>query len=166
MRSFQTLLISAGLLGLSACGAEVHAPSLMPRAVEKQPIDMPVEQAVEPEGPADPALRTALAAQIDAARDGDKAFAERRVAAEGAVAKAAGKAQGSEEWVQAQETITALESARTIVHDAAAAIDALRGDPSSAAPGNRAAIDAAAKQVSEIEDAQSTVVAALTGKLG
>ncbi|MBW8744804.1 MAG: hypothetical protein JF628_10745 [Sphingomonas sp.] len=166
MRSVQKLLISASLLGLSACGTQVSAPSLMPRAVEKQPIDMPVEEAAEPQGPADPALQTALARQIDAAQAGDKDFTERRAAAENAVAKAAGKAQGGEEWVQAQEAITALESARAAVRDAAAAIDALRDNPAYAAPGNRAAIDAAARQVSGIEDAQSAAVAALAGKLG
>jgi len=127
---------------------------------------MPVEQASEPEGPADPAILAALAKQIDAAQAGDKAFAERSKAAESAVAKAAGKTQGSEEWVQAQEAITALESARAAVRDAAAAIDALRDDPASAAPGNRTAIDTAAKQVSAIENAQSAAVAALAGKLG
>ena len=166
MRSVPKLLISASLLSLSACGAPVQAPSLMPRAVEKQPIDMPVEQASEPERPADPALQAALAKQIDAAQAGDRDFAARRSAAENAVAKAAGKAQGGEEWVQAQEAITALESARAAVRNAAAAIDALRDDPAYAAPGNRAAIDAAARQVSAIEDAQSAAVAALTGKLG
>jgi len=127
---------------------------------------MPVEQASEPEGPADPGILAALAKQIDAAQAGDKAFAERSKAAESAVAKAAGKTQGSEEWVQAQEAITALESARAAVRDAAAAIDALRDDPASAAPGNRTAIDTAAKQVSAIENAQSAAVAALAGKLG
>jgi len=166
VRTSHVLFLSAACLALSACGTLSGAPSLMPRAVEKQPIDMPVEQASEPEGPADPAILAALAKQIDAAQAGDKAFAERSKAAESAVAKAAGKTQGSEEWVQAQEAITALESARAAVRDAAAAIDALRDDPASAAPGNRTAIDTAAKQVSAIENAQSAAVAALAGKLG
>jgi len=166
VRILPTLLISVALLSLSACGVEVKAPSLMPRAVEKQPIDMPVEQAAEPERPADPALQAVIAKEIDAAKAGDKDFAERRTAAESAVAKAAGKPQGGEEWVQAQEAITALESARTAVRDAAAAIDALRANSAYAGPGNRTAIDAAAQQVSGIEDAQSAVVAALMGKLG
>ena len=166
MRSIQKLLISASLLGLSACGTPVQAPSLMPRAVEKQPIDMPVEEAGEPQGPADPALQAALTRQIDAARAGDKDFTERRAAAENAVAKAAGKGQGGEEWVQAQEAITALENARARVRDAAAAIDALRHDPANASSGNRAAIEAAAQQVAVIEQGQSDAVAALSAKLG
>jgi hypothetical protein len=151
---------------LSACSAEVQAPSLLPRAVEKQPIDMPVAEATEAQTAVDPALQAAIAQQIAAARAGDGDFAARRSAAEGAVAKAAGKPQGSEEWVQAQEAITALENARARVRDAAAAIDALRHDPANASSGNRAAIEAAAQQVAVIEQGQSDAVAALSAQLG
>ena len=166
MRIFHTLLISTAVLTLAGCGAEVDAPSLLPRAVEKQPIDMPVAEAREVHTPADPALQAAIARQIEAAEAGDKEFAARRGAAEDAVTRAAGQAQGSELWVQAQEAVTALESARTAVRDAAAAIDALRDDPANAATGNREAIDAAAKQVAGIEDAETAAVAALTARLG
>jgi hypothetical protein len=137
----------------------------MPRAVEKQPIDMPVSEPVERQSPADPALQAALAKQVAAAEAGDKAFEAQRASAEAAVARAAGAAQGSEAWVQAQEAITALETPRTAVRDAAAAIDALR-DPAKASTGNRAAIDAAAARVSEIERAETEKVAALSAKLG
>jgi hypothetical protein len=166
VRILQAFLISAAALGLSGCGTEVQAPSLLPRAVEKQPIDMPVTEAREEQTPATPAIQAAIAKQIDAAEAGDKDFATRRVAAEDAVTKATGKGQGSEEWVQAQEAITALESARIAVRDAAAAIDALRDDPASASTGNRDAIDIAAKRVAGIEDEETGAVAALTGKLG
>lgn len=166
MRIIHGLLISAAALCLSACGAEVQAPSLLPRAVEKQPIDMPLGEAREAQTPADPALEVAIARHVEAARAADRDFAERRNAAEEAVSKAAGKAPGSEDWVQAQETVTGLETARTAVRDAAAAIDALREDPANASSGNRAAIDAAAKQVADIERSESEAVAALAAKLG
>ena len=166
MRISHLLLISAASLGLSACGSELQAPSLLPRAVEKQPIDMPVSEASEAQTPLDPALQAAIAKQIEAAEAGDRDFTSRRAAAEQAVASAAGKTQGSEDWVQAQEAITALESARTQVRDAAAAIDALRDDPANGTSGNRAAIDAAAKQVAAIEQNESDAVAALSAKLG
>ena len=166
MRSIQAFLISAAALALSACGAEVKAPSLMPRAVEKQPIDMPVAEASETQTPLDPRLQAAIARQIEAAQAGDRDFTVRRGAAETAVAKAAGKPQGSEEWVQAQEAVTALETARGAVHDAAAAIEALRDDPANRTSGNREAIDAATKQVSAIEASEAAAVAALTAKLG
>ena len=138
----------------------------MPRAVEKQPIEMPVSEATEPESPADPALQAALAKQVAAAEAGDKIFANQRATAEAAIAKAAGAAPGSEDWIQAQETITALETARTAARDAAAAIDALRSEPANASTGNRAAIDAAAAKVEAIEQGESAAVAALTAKLG
>jgi len=166
VRSIQAFLISAAALALSACGAEVQAPSLMPRAVEKQPIDMPVAEASETQTPLDPRLQAAIAKQIEAAQAGDRDFTARRATAETAVAKAAGKPQGSEEWVQAQEAVTALETARGAVHDAAAAIEALRDDPANRTSGNREAIDAATKQVGAIEASEAAAVAALTAKLG
>jgi hypothetical protein len=166
VRSIQAFLISAAALALSACGAEVKAPSLMPRAVEKQPIDMPVAEASETQTPLDPRLQAAIARQIEAAQAGERDFTARRTTAETAVTKAAGKPQGSEEWVQAQEAVTALETARGAVHDAAAAIEALRDDPANRTSGNREAIDAATKQVSAIEASEAAAVAALTAKLG
>jgi hypothetical protein len=166
VRSLHILLISAAALGLSACGTQVKAPSLLPRAVEKQPIDMPLSEPNEAQTPVDPALQAAIDRQLAAAEAGDRDFAARRSAAEAAVGKAAGKPQGSEEWVQAQEAVTALETARTAVRDAAAAIDALRDDPANGTSGNRTAIDAAAKRVAKIEQAESAAVAALTAKLG
>jgi hypothetical protein len=166
VRIASAILISAAALALSGCGPEVQAPSLLPRATEKQPIDMPVAEASEAQTPVDPALQAAIDKQLEAAKAGDTEFAARRASAEQAVNKAAGKPQGSEDWVQAQEAVTALESARASVHDAAAAIEALRDDPANGTSGNREAIDTASKQVAAIEDAQAAMVAALTAKLG
>jgi len=161
-----TLLISAATLALVACGSQVPAPSLMPRAVEKQPIDMPLSEATERETPVDAALQAQIATQLATAEAGDRKFAEQRAVADAAIARAAGAKPGEENWVQAQEAITALETARTAVRDAAAAIDALRLDPANASTGNRAAIDAAATQVDGILRAEASTVAALTAKLG
>ena len=166
MRNPYILPIFVALLSLSACGAQVKAPSLMPRAVEKQPIDMPVSDAVERETPADPALQAELAKQVAAAEEGDKAFAAQRATEEAAVSRATGKAQGSEEWVRAQEGITALEAARAPVRDAAMVIDALRSNPAYAGTGDRAAIDAAAARVEAIERTEAAAIATLTATLG
>lgn len=138
----------------------------MPRAVEKQPIDMPVSEPVERESPADPTLQAALAKQVAAAEKGDRDFGTQHAVAEKAVTAVAGAAQGSEAWVQAQEAITALEASRALVRDAANAIEALRDNPAYASTGNRAAIDAAAARVSEIERVETEKVAALSAKLG
>jgi len=160
------LPIFAALLSLSACGTQIRAPSLMSRPVEKQPIDMPATEAVERETPADPALQAELAKQLAAAEQGDKAFAAQRSTEEAAVARAAGKAPGSEEWVRAQEGITALEAARGPVRDAAMAIDMLRSNPAYAGTGSRAVIDAAAAKVEAIEQAEAAAVASLAATLG
>ena len=166
MRIVPALLLSAAALSLAGCAHPIGAPSLMPRAVEKQPIDMPVSEPVERESPADPVLQAALAKQVAAAEAGDKDFMAQRDIAEKAVAAAAGTAQGSEAWVQAQEAITALEPSRMAVRDAASAIEALRDDPAHASTGNRAAIDAAAARVNEIGRAETEKVTALSAKLG
>ena len=166
MRTSQSLLLSAAALWLSACGSQVTAPSLLPRAVEKQPIDMPVSEPTERETPADAALQAQIAQHVAAAEAGDKAFAEQRAIAEASVARAAGTAPGDELWVQAQEKVTALETARVAVRDAAVAIDALRLDPANAGTGSRAAIDAAAARITALERAETQAVAALNAKLG
>jgi putative membrane protein len=166
VRTSHGLLIFAAASSLSACGSQVTAPSLLPRAVEKQPIDMPVSEPTERETPADPALQAQIAKYVADAEAGDKAFAEQRAAADAAVARAAGTAPGDELWVQAQEKVTALETARVAVRDAAAAIDALRLDPANAGTGSRAAIDAATARIEAIERAEAQAVAALNAKLG
>lgn len=165
MRCPLILLLIAVPIALAGCAAQTGAPSLMPRAVEKQPIEMPVSEATEQQSPADPALQAALARQIAAAEAGDKTFADQRALADTAIARAGKASPGSEGWIQAQEAITALETARIAVRDAAAAIDALRTDPANASTGNRAAIDAAAARVDAIEQAQTATVAALIAKL-
>ena len=166
MRIRPILLPSAALLVLAGCGAQVSAPTLAPRAVEKQPIDMPVTSATEPEGPADAALVAKIAPLVASAEAGDKAFSEQRARTAAVVARAAGTAQGSEAWVAAQEAVTALASARGPVRDAAGAVDALRIDPANAAPGNRAAIDTAAARIEAIERAEGAAIAELNAKLG
>jgi hypothetical protein len=160
------ILLSAAALVLAGCSHEVSAPSLLPRAVEKQPIDMPVTDAVEADTPVDPALQAKIAAQLAAAQAGDRAFTAQQAETEKAVARAAGAGQGSDAWVEAQEAVTALAATRAAVRDAAAAIDALRDDPANAAPGNRAAIDAAVTAVTALETREADAVAALNKKLG
>ncbi|WP_162875672.1 hypothetical protein [Sphingomonas crusticola] len=162
----RTPFIFALTLVLAGCGTEIAAPSLAPRAVEKQPIDMPVAHASEVESVADTALMNQIASLVAAAEAGDRAFADQRARADAAVRRAAGAAQGSEAWIVAQEALTSLDAARAPVRDAAAAIDALRQSPANAAPGNRAAIDEAAAQVTQLDRAESNVFATLAAKLG
>ncbi|WP_404713013.1 hypothetical protein [Sphingomonas sp. MMS24-J13] len=155
----------SGLLLLPACGPEVNAPSLAPRAIEKQPIDLPATEG-EPKTPVDPALAGRIAPLVAAAQAGDRAFARQRAETEAAIAKAAGTAPGGEAWIVAQQSLSLLDAARAPVRDAVASIEAIRSEPANAASGNRAAIEAAASTIETIDDAEASVVAALGAKLG
>lgn len=165
MRIHPTSLAAVAAVLLAGCGSQIPAPSLGPRAVEKQPIDMPVADAHEADTDADAALVARIATLVAAAEAADKAITEQRRRAEAAVARASGAAQGDETWIAAQEAVTALDSARGPLRDTAGAIDALRHDPANAAPGNRAAIDAAAARVAQIDTAAGAALAALAARL-
>ncbi|WP_420139218.1 hypothetical protein [Sphingomonas sp.] len=153
------------LLVLPGCASQIAAPSLGPRAVEKQPIDMPLMDGSEAEQPADAALTQRIASLVAAAEAGQKDFVEHQAAAAAAISRAAGAGVGSDAWIAAQEALTSLDSARGATRDAAASLDALREDPANAAPGNRNAIEAAAAQITQIAQAQSRAVGELSAKL-
>ncbi|WP_442681029.1 hypothetical protein ACSBM8_07590 [Sphingomonas sp. ASY06-1R] len=159
-----TPLLSALLL-LPGCASQISAPSLGPRAVEKQPIDMPLMDGSEAEHPADAALTARIASLVAAAETGQKDFAAHQAGAATAISRAAGTGVGSDAWIAAQQALTSLDSARAATRDAAAALDALRDDPANAAPGNRKAIDAAAAEIAQIAEAQSRAVGELSAKL-
>jgi hypothetical protein len=165
MRSPLFIAALSGAALLSSCGPQVNAPSLAPRPVEKQPIDLPAETS-EPATPVDPALAARIAPLVASAQAGDQAFTHQRTETEAAIAKAAGAAQGSEAWIVAQQALSTLDAARAPVREAAAAIEALREDPANAASGNRGAIEAAAKIIEALDDAEAASVATLGTKLG
>jgi hypothetical protein len=107
------------LLLLAACSNGVNAPSLLPRAVEKQanterPIAPPVNVAS-----VTPALRGQIAELMKKVRDGDSAFAEIDRVSGGKIAAARRAPQGSEAWVAGQQAQSELEAAR---QDSAAAL--------------------------------------------
>ncbi len=153
------------VLLVGACSGQVTVPSLMPRPVERQSIDMPASSPSEADSVADAALQEAVAGHVARARKADQDFAAQRSRTEAAVARAARVPAGADAWVEAQQAISALENARAPLRDEAAAIDALRDDPANAAPGNRAAIDAAAAQVAALEQAEAAAIAALGARL-
>ena len=95
---------------LSACSTPPgNYPSLAPRPQEAIDPRIPVPNEVHV-GPADPTLSAHLAALIDQAQSGDRAFqgiaenAERLAASAGA--------QQSESWVAAQQALSAAQEAR------------------------------------------------------
>ena len=152
-------------LVLAGCGPEVSAPSLAPRAVEKQPIELPVPAPSEQETAVDPSLGARLQPLLAKAEGGQRDFERQRAEADAAVGRAAGATPGDEAWIVAQQALSALDATRGAAHDAAAEVDALRRDPAFAGTGSRAAIDAAATEIAAIADAQATAFAALQARL-
>ena len=165
MRRPFLLVPLAGLASLSACGPQVYAPSLAPRPVEKQPVELPAESSA-PEASLDPALPPRLAPLVAAAQAGDRAFAHQHEITEPLVAKAAGTEAGNEAWVTAQQALSALDTTRGPVRDAAATIEAIRHEPAHAGAADQNAIDKAAKAIEAIDTAESAMMAALAAKLG
>src|SRR5690606_8578665 len=116
------------------------------------PIEEPVREIPVPAD--DPALRSAVAALIEAARDGARSFDADFAAAEAVIARAG--AEESESWVEAQQALSRLESARSRT---AGAVDDLhqlnlsRADrPTS--PADQQAIDSAIAEAEQIAAAQ------------
>ena len=158
------------VMAISACSAAPtgSVPSLAPRAAEKIDPRVPVGGGEAAVGPADPALAVVLAAAVAKAQGGEALFAARLAEAEQAAARA-GKPHG-EEWIAAQEALSALVAAADPAATAAADIDAevqarvaAHGDLARA---DHRAITAAATTVDTIRDAQSAAVARLTAQLG
>ena len=159
MRRFFPLLV---ILFLGGCTA-VDAPSLAPRAVEKVPVTAP-EPYVEETGTADPALAGRLAPLVAQAEAAHRDFTAAQQNVEKAVA-AAGPS-GSENWILAQQALSALDGKRAALQDVATKLDAIRFEPSNAAPGNRAVVDETAKRIGTLVDAEAATMQRLAATLG
>ena len=110
------------MLTLAAgCADRGSFPSLAPRAVERLSNDEPVRAA--PVVAADPALRERIAELLRSARSGEAEFQSALSAARASVGLA-GAAQ-SESWIEAQQALSRLESARAATVTALAQLDAL-----------------------------------------
>ena len=151
-------------VALGGCVASIDAPSLAPRAAERQPIDAPAA-AGEVATPADPALVQRIGPLVAAAEEGHRLFEDERRTTETLIARAAGTSPGGEAWTAAQAALSALDTARAGVRDAASAIDDIRLEPANAAPGNRAAIEAAAARIDALATAEATAMARIGARL-
>ena len=160
------IVLGAGVL-LGGCSTPSgQYPSLAPRPAEaidpRVPVDRPIRS-----GPVDPQLAAHLAALIDQAQAGDAAFREAATTAE-RLAASAGAPQ-SEGWVSAQQALSAAQAARAPTTRAMGDIDGL-GSTALATHGgisasNKAAIEAAAATVSQIERAQAERLEAIEARL-
>ena len=156
MRAFSLLLLLTALAGCTA--PRIAEPSLAPRAAEA--IDPRVPIPSEPiVGPADPALAQELDRLLGEVRQGAVAF-DAAAAETGRLVAAAG-AQQSESWVVAQQSLSALVAVRAPVTGALAEIDALGAAQIQAggiAPGDLAAIRAAAEEAGAVSQRQAETI--------
>ena len=110
------------VLLLGGCVSQGPFPSLAPREGEQLAIEEPVREAVEV--PSDSGLRLRVLELRQQAARGDRAFDAALRPAEAAVGSAG--APGSDRWIEAQQAISRLESARAETTLALAQLDRLR----------------------------------------
>ncbi|MFL6735182.1 MAG: hypothetical protein ACJ8EY_10875 [Sphingomicrobium sp.] len=165
---FAAYIIIAETLVIAGCAAPgPPSPSLAPRAAEQIDPRLPVLPA-GPVPPLSQAVSAQLAALIRQARSGDTQFgpaiaeAERRAAAAGA--------SRSESWIVAQEALSAASAARGDTTRALAEIDAIGAQAlaskGSIGPADLAAIQAAAREVGQIDNRQASQLTAVSRRLG
>jgi hypothetical protein len=149
------LAILVPLLAAAGCAAPGPYPSLAPRPAEKAYAEDSDERQPTPQ-PDDPAL----AAEIDRiAGDGRAGAAEfdSVLPAAQAAAGAAGAA-GSDSWIEAQQALSRLESARARTTAALADLDRLavaRASAGTLGEGDRARLRAAVAEIQALADAQA-----------
>ena len=159
------LLVLTAAFGLGACTSTApRTDRLAPRAAESIDPRTPIP-SVEPGGPADPALVARLEAIKAPALASLGQFDQLAMMARSAAA-GAGPRQ-SESWITAQVALSALVAAGAPVTKALGEIDALgAGKISALAAPDRKAIEAAAGDLTAIEQRQAGTIAELSARLG
>ncbi len=153
-------------LGLTACAAtSVNEPSLARRPAEAIDPRVPIP-STPIAGPLDAALQAQLNTLLAAGQSGSADFDAEAGRAQ-SLAAAAGLAQ-SESWVQAQQSLSRLEGARSTTAKALADIDELaarRIQSGGLSIGDQAAIEAASAELRAVSDRQADVIASIGARL-
>jgi hypothetical protein len=159
-----SLVLLCGLL--AGCGVSGSFPSLAPRPEELGQTTAPAQPPVVPAA-ADPALEAQVNRLLGEARAGDTRFQATIPATERAV-RSAGKA-GSDSWIDAQQALSRLETARTETavsgSDLSALLRARMEANPPAAQADIAALNAAIEQVRALSEAQDQVLDHLAAAL-
>jgi Meckel syndrome type 1 protein len=148
---------------VTACSNGVNAPSLMPRAVEKQDTTTPPTPVPINSPPANPALQQQIDALLAKVKAGDEVFSTTDRANGRMITAGRGAAEGSEAWVVGQQAQSALEAARQDSAAALAEIETLLLAQTQAAAGDPATGGVAELTAAEVE--ASAIVARQTGRL-
>jgi len=169
LTAFLAALFALGSVHAEAAAQRGAYPSLAKRPVETRDRTVPPPAPIAP-APAD----EALVAQVDTlarqAAAADNAFQSQLVEGRSAVAAAGSAAPSSEAWVNAQQAISRLDSARYESVAALAGLDTLYVDRQDGADAARisadlAAIDPARARVLALVDAQNDALDALRRSL-
>jgi hypothetical protein len=159
-------LASLPLLALAAagCASTDNFPSLAPRPAELADAPAPAPPPA-PAGPIDSALASQIERSVAEARQGETAFRAELTAAEAAVRRAGGA--GSESWIEAQQAVSRLESARSRTMTALAELDGLARERSAlpTAGVDLAAIAVASAEVERLAQAQREAIDRLIAAL-
>ena len=153
LRALLPILIP--LLAAAGCAAPGPYPSLAPRSAEKAYADDADERKPTPQ-PDDPALAAEIDRLAASARDGAAGFDSAFGAAE-AAANGAGAA-GSESWIEAQQALSRLETARAQTTAALADLDRLgveRTGAGTLGEGDRERLGRALAEIQALADAQA-----------
>jgi hypothetical protein len=149
------LAILVPLLVAAGCAAPGPYPSLAPRPAEKAYAEDADERRPAPQ-PDDPALAAEIDRLAAAGRSGAADFESALPAAQ-AAAGAAGSA-GSDSWIEAQQALSRLESARARTTAALADLDRLGIEQASAgtlSDGDRERLRGATAEIQALADAQA-----------
>ncbi len=167
MRSARPFALAA-VLAIAGCGTRPGpGPSLASRTAEAIDPRVPIAGGGV-QRPAAPALASRLAELVRRARQGEAAF----VAAAGEAQRLAASAgaRQTESWVIAQQAMSAAVAARAPTTRALGDIDAIAATAlarqGGIAPGDLAAIEAAAAEVAAIDRRQAEAIHALERRLG
>jgi len=145
---------------LAACSPRSDFPSLSPRPIESTADAPPA--APPATATTDPDLDARAAALLKEAKDGDVAFSKTANASCPAIARGLAATEGSETWILAQQSLSAIGAARGRTTSAAASLDQLAIESSVSMPGtDLTRLLEAAKQVSALDAAQQARVAAI-----
>jgi hypothetical protein len=151
------------VFALSACGPGANAPSLLPRAIEKQANAAPSLANPATSARITPALRSQIDTLLTRVKAGDAVFTKTDGASGRQISAGKGAAEGSEAWVVGQQAQSALEAARQDSAGALAEIETLL-----LAQTQAAASDPATGGIAELTAAEaeaSAIVARQTARL-
>ena len=155
--SMKPLFALPTVLALSGCLAAANPPSLMPRAIETRSEAAEPPPATPVTKPVEAAIVRKIAALLAEATTADAEFAKADAAGAAAIRAGRGAAVGSEAWVNAEQSRSALVTTRQHLASTLSEIDSLV-----IAQADAASINPTVGGLDELRAAQSVIEAMVT----